>query len=304
MNAGSFALHPALTAALLVAALALLLFAVSPALAQHLLFFPPAHDPGSPPTVASVPGEEVRLETADGVTLHGWWYPAPERPADEHPAHERSSPEAGERPAPAVLALHGNASSIAGWPPVAGEYLERGVSVLLLSYRGYGRSEGRPTLDGVPLDARAGIDFLVEQTGDPARVVVHGRSLGGAVGLASLATPGPAPGGFILESTFTSLTGMARAVYPILPSPLLFRLRGRLDALDQLRDYHGPVFVIHGARDRIVPVEMGQTLHEAAPDPKGLWVVPEADHNDLHFVAGAEYGRRIADFVLNVAQRD
>lgn len=299
MNPGSFTLHPALTAALVVAVLGFLLFMMSPTLAQRLLFFPPPHDPGSPPTMASVPGEEVQLEAADGVALHGWWYPAPGHPADGH-----SSPEAGERPAPAVLALHGNASSIAGWAPVAGEYLERGISVLLLSYRGYGRSDGRPTLDGVPLDARAGIDFLTERTGDPARVVVHGRSLGGAVGLASLATPGPAPGGFILESTFTSLTGMARAVYPVLPSPLLFRLRGRLNALDRLRDYEGPVYIIHGARDRIVPVAMGQALHDAAPDPQGLWVVPEADHNDLHFVAGAEYGRRITDFVLGVAQPD
>ncbi len=275
--------HPLLTFALLAGVMVVLLWAGAPFLARHLLFFPPPHDPGPAPVLAGVEGENLRLTARDGTELAAWWFPAP-----------------GDAP-PAVLGLHGNASSIAAWGPLASEYLARGISVLLLSYRGYGRSEGRPSLDGVPLDARAALDFLARETGAPERVVVHGRSIGGAVGLAALELEGPPPGGFILESTFTSLVDVARAVYPILPRPLLGRLSGRLDAKRALGTFEGAVLVIHGDRDEIIPTRMGEELHAAARDPRGLWLVEGASHNDLTLVAGSRYPERLADFVLEVA---
>ena len=283
MNSPSIELHPLVGFALVLAGLGIVLFVGAPFLARYLLFLPPGIDPGSPPTLGSVAGEEPRIETSDGVELHAWWYPA--------------APVAAGDGGPVVVYLHGNAGSIAGRTMLARSYLEEGISVLLLSYRGYGRSGGRPSFDGVQLDAAAGIAFAADAAGDPAKVVVHGRSMGGAVGLAALNHTTAPPGAFILESSFTSLAEVGRAVYPFLPSPIFGRLSGILDAREALAGFDGPVLVIHGTDDRIIPPAMSEALHEAARHPHDLWLVEGAGHNDLEMVAGAEHGDRITRFV-------
>jgi len=295
----SVQLHPLVSALLVLLVVALLLFLFSPFLAERLLFLPPGIDPGEAPRLDGVDGESVTLNTDDGVQVHGWWY---EAAAEGGGVPDGADPEGREaaEPAPAVLVLHGNAGSIAGRVDLAEGYLRSGISVLLLSYRGYGRSEGRPSLDGVRKDTRAGLDFLAEATGGLHRVVVHGRSLGGAVALSALKPGGPEPAGMILESSFTSLDRIARAVYPFIPSPLLFRIRGLLDAEGRVADFEGPVFVIHGGADRIVPPEMGRRLYDAARNPRDLWIVDGAGHNDLEWVAGDEHRTRVTDFVLEV----
>lgn len=290
MASGSFGLQPSVSSLLLLLAFLLIVYLAAPFLAQRMLFMPPGVDPGEPPELPSGSGSEVFLEADDGVRLHAWWYRA-----------NRTGVAAEETvAAPAVVLLHGNAGSIVGRTTLANGYVERGVSVLLLSYRGYGRSEGRPTLSGTPLDARAALDFVAGEVGGMERVVVHGRSMGGAVGLSALTLEGPAPAGFILESTFTSLEGMGRSAFPFFPAPLLRRLRGPLNSLTALRGYEGPVLVIHGGRDDVVPPEMSRMLHDVARDPEELWIVERAGHNDLEFVAGTEYLDRVARFVLRV----
>lgn len=264
------------------------LYAGAPILARFMLFQPPAGDPGTPPALAGVAGEELRIETDDGVRIQGWWYEA--------------TPDSGA--APAVLLLHGNAGSIAGRVGLARGLLERGISVLALGYRGYGASEGHPSPRGIGLDAAAGIGFLVERTGRPSRVVVHGRSLGGVAALEALGSGAPAPAGLVLESAFSSLSDIGRSVYPFLPGPVFRRLRGMLDARRNLSEWDGPVLIVHGADDRIVPAEMARVLHAAARDPRGLWIVEGAGHNDLEWVAGPKHVERIARFVRTVVGDD
>ncbi len=285
----------------LLAALAVvgtLLFLFAPTLAERAVFLPSSRDPGPPPTLSGATGQDLELLAADGVRLHAWWYEA-------------------EPGAPAVLLLHGNAGTIGDRLPLALGYLERGISILLLEYRGYGRSEGRPDEAGVLLDALAGWKAAVERAGAPARVVLHGRSLGGAVGAVFLARQqtgadrradipsgsaggAPAVAGLILESTFTSLEGIAKAAYPFLPSILLVRLRGRFDAGAAVADLDLPLLVVHGSADQLVPVEMGRELHEAAGGPSEWFEIPGAGHNDPFLVGGGLYFDRIAGFVRQV----
>jgi hypothetical protein len=194
-----------------------------------------------------------------------------------------------------VLLLHGNAGHIGHRIPLAEGLVERGISVLLLDYRGYGRSEGRPSEAGVRSDAEAGLRFAVERAGGSGRVVVFGRSLGGALA-AGLAAEEPVAGA-ILEAAFTSLEGIAAAVYPFLPRILFRRLRGRYDALGALGRVHAPVLVVHGTHDRIVPPAMGRALVEAAAGRGEWYPVEGADHNDPFAVAGAAYFDRLAAFV-------
>jgi len=289
----------------------------SPSFAERLVFLPDRSDPGSPPVLAGVPGEVVELEAADGTRLRAWWYEA------------RLPPEtSGEGSAPAVLFLHGNAGHWGHRTFQAEGMLREGVSVLLLGYRGYGNSgEGRrPTEAGVIQDAAAGFHWLVARVGVSNRVVLHGRSLGGAVGAGLLRDPGIQPGGLVLESTFTSLEAMARAVYPvltrILPEFLLRRLRGRFDVEGVVAGHEGlaaasgaephrdrsgrygglRLLVIHGLADDLVPSAMGRAIHAAGAANPAVHVdplleVPGAGHNDLPWIMGADYFREVAAFV-------
>jgi uncharacterized protein len=262
---------------LLAVASSILYLMISPRVAEHFLFLPGRSDPGPSPRVAEVQGEDLTLQAGDGVALHAWWFEA--------------DPEA-----PAVLFFHGNAGTIGDRLFQADGMLREGVSILLLSYRGYGRSGGRPSERGLALDAEAGLRWVAERTGGPGRVVVHGRSLGGAVA-GGLVAEHPEVAGLILESTFTDLEAMAASVYPFLPRFLLRRLRGHFDTRTALARVQSPILVIHGTRDEIVPFSMGTELRDAAPGDPHFLEVPGARHNDLPWVAGTDYFRQVATFV-------
>lgn len=282
---------------------------LSPALAETLLFQPSRGDPGPPPTLAGIPGKTVWLEGSDGVQIQGWWFPkvgpsAAGPPADstETTPDNLAEPRIADpvSPSPAVLLLHGNAGDISHRTPLAEGLLQQGMSVLLLEYRGYGASQGRPGEAGFLEDAKAGMDFLVQEVGSPDRVVVFGRSMGGAVaaGLASIRPPGA----LILEASFTSLEAMARRLYPILPRVLFRRLKGRFDTLQLVKGVTSPVLVVHGTGDEIVPFEMGEALLAAAPEPKAWLPVQGAGHNDVFWVGGPDYFRSLARFVRESLQ--
>ena len=144
-----------------------ILLILSPKLAEALLYQPSRGDPGPPPVLLGIPGEAVTLTTEDGVPLSAWWYEAGMRD--------------GGAP-PMILFLHGNAGDISHRTPIAEGLLGENLSVLLLEYRGYGSSGGKPSEDGFHLDARAGRDFLLGRGGGHGRIVVMGRSMGGGRG--------------------------------------------------------------------------------------------------------------------------
>lgn len=256
---------------------------LSPSLAEFLLFQPSRGDPGLPPTLQGVAGQSVTLETGDGVEVQAWWYPAEERGSD---------------PSISVLLLHGNAGDIGNRTPIAEGLLAEGLSVLLLEYRGYGASGGKPSESGFQADAVAGFEFLLGEVGDPKRILVLGRSMGGAV--AARFAAAHSPGGLVLESAFTSLQAMGRSVYPFLPGILFSRLQGQFATLKWVGRSEVPLLVIHGTEDDLVPVTMGKEIFEAGREPKDWWAVSGAGHNDVFWVGGKEYFRRIADFARGI----
>ena len=256
---------------------------LSPSLAEHFVFFPGRTDPGPAPLLAGVEGKDILLTPPGGPTIHGWWH------------------EAGQG-APAVLLLHGNAGTIAERTPLAQAYLGRGISTFMLDYRGYGRSEGSPSEEGVYEDAETALDFVVARAGSPERVVVHGRSLGGSV--AAQVVRRREVAGLILDSTFTSLDQMGRAAYPFLPGFVFRRLRGHFDTLGAVREIRFPLLVIHGTEDRLVPFGMGLDLFESAPGSSEWHPVEGAGHNDLLLVGGEDYFDRLGRFVMRVVGDD
>ncbi len=238
---------------------------------EAFIFFPSRFPEGN--WQPRLPVEDAWFEAADGVRLHGWFL--------AHP-----------KPRWVVLYCHGNAGNITHRADILEEihrYL--GASVLVWDYRGYGRSQGRPTEQGVLLDGEAARQWLADRTGWPAdRLVLWGHSLGGAVAGHLAATGGAAA--LVLESTFTSLPEVAAYHYPWLPVRWL--MRNRLDVRSIIHQYHGPLFQSHGQADTIVPVHLGRQLFEAANQPKHFLEIPQADHNDP---LGPDYYRQVKLFL-------
>jgi hypothetical protein len=216
------------------------LVVVAFALQGRLVYFPdqPAREVTRNPGDIGLDYEAVTLETSDGVRLDGWFVAA--------------SPERG-----VVAFFHGNAGNIGHRLDTLRILNRLGLSVLMVDYRGYGRSEGQPSEAGTYRDAEAAWHFLVDQRGvPPGRIVLFGRSLGAAVA-AHLATR-HRPGALILESAFTSIPDLAARIYPFLPVRWISRFRY------DTRAYAGrvscPTLVIHSRDDTIVPIGHGRAI--------------------------------------------
>jgi len=218
--------------------------------------------------------EEVWFTAEDGVRLHGWWVP--------------------QEGCPTFLWFHGNAGNISHrldnlkwlWQLV-------GVQVFIFDYREYGRSEGRISREGTFKDAAAAYGYLTQMKGiQGSEIILFGRSLGTALAT-DLATK-VACRALILESAFTNSSEMAK-----LYAPFLFDWRPKVpyDNLGKIGQVKVPVLVIHGAYDEIIPVDMGRRVFAAAPEPKELYIIPGAHHNDTYIIGGQAYFERLRDFI-------
>jgi len=180
-------------------------------------------------------------------------------------------PAASDRPAPAMIFTHGNGELIDHWVDVFSVPRRWGIGVLLVEYPGYGRSGGDPSQQSIGRAVIDGYDQLVARPEiDATRVIAYGRSLGGgAAGVLSRERPLAA---MILESTFTSVRAIAAGFG--IPGPLVL---DPFDTLEAVTDFDGPVLVLHGKEDRIIPVDHGRRIAEAAGSE--LRLLP-CGHND------------------------
>lgn len=205
-------------------------------------------------------GQEVHWIESDAARVEMWFFPGQGVDA--------------EHPGPAVIFAHGNAELIHNcvWSDVP-NYVRLGVSVALIEYRGYGNSTGSPSQSGITADYVAGYDLIAGRADvDARRIFVHGRSLGGGV-VSSLARHRK-PAAIVLQSTFTSVTSMAGRL-GIPP----FAVRDPFDSLAVLKAYAGPVLILHGEHDTIIPADHGRRLAAAAPHAQ--LALFESNHNDF-----------------------
>jgi len=247
-------------------------------LVESMIFYP-VRGVAITPKQLGIDGEEVFFATEDDVRIHAFYLPAPG-------AHR------------ALLFLHGNAGNASHRLPNAAELARLDCSVLVLDYRGYGLSEGRASESGTFADARAGLRHLIEQLGfSESRVVVFGRSLGGAVAV-DLAQDRKLAG-VILESTFPSI---ADVVANGRGGGWLGALAGkRFDSASKIGRVRAPLLFFHGDRDEIVDHELGRRLFDVAPQPKAFETIRGAGHNDLTQIGGRRYFERIRSFLEEVA---
>ena len=175
--------------------------------------------------------------------------------------------------------------------------VKAGFQALLFDYRGYGRSSGRPSEEGLYRDAETAWAHMINRqdtVGAPR--IIFGRSLGGAVAV-ELATRVQADG-LILESTFTSIHTLARLMFAF-PLP---KLPVKYDSLSKIGRLQTPLLALHGERDELIPYTDGRTLFEAAPEPKTWVSIPGAGHNDTYVIGGQAYFERLASFANKLVE--
>jgi uncharacterized protein len=234
------------------------------------------------PSIAGVSFRDVKIATADGQTLHGWWL-------------ERPSPRAQ------VVFFHGNGGNLSLWLDLLLELRRREFSVLAVDYRGYGASTGSPSEQGLYKDADAAVRFFNEhlrQQGAP--VIYWGRSIGAPV--AAHAANVIAPDALVLETPWPEVREVLRT-NPVMWA-LSFLSSYRFPTSRFVEPYRGPLLVVHGDADSIVPFAAGKRVYDlAATTQKTFVAIPGADHNDLHVVSPGFYWQNIDRFVMSLPRR-
>lgn len=235
---------------------------------SRLVYFPnmPSRALGPGPDSIGLAYEGVEIITEDGIRLDAWYVPAREARGT-------------------VLFFHGNAGNISHRLDSLRVFNQLGLATLIFDYRGYGRSEGKVSEQGIYRDAEAAWRHLTGERGIPAaEIVLFGRSLGAAVA-ASVASR-HRPGALIIESGFVSVPDMAAELYPWLPARWLARIG--FPTGDFLKSVSCPVLVVHSRDDEVIPFGHGLRLFEIAREPKQLLEL-RGGHNDGFLVSGRRY---------------
>jgi len=240
---------------------------------DRMLYFPEREISQTPKDIG-LEYEEVSLRTKDNVTVSGWYIPA---------KHEKG----------VLFFCHGNAGNISHRLESISIFHNVGLSVLIFDYRGYGKSEGKPSEKGTYRDAEAAWDYLVEVKGKtPDRIIVFGRSLGAAIAADTALKKIPA--GLILESSFLSVPEMGKKHYPWIPVKYVSKFH--YSTIDKIQSITCPKLVIHSPDDEIVPFEHGRALFEKAVQPKEFLKI-RGGHNEGFLISGDLYIDGLKSFV-------
>lgn len=259
---------------LLLGIIALLFWFLARRFERSQMYFPQAILEFKPSDIG-LSYQDIYLSASDGVRLHGWWIPA--------------SPSRGT-----VLFCHGNAGNISHRLESIRIFNALGLDVFIFDYRGYGNSSGQPSEEGTYRDAEAAYSYLTDELQiSPERIIIFGRSLGGAVAV-ELAQKIKA-GALICESLFTSAEDMGRMMYPYLPVKLI--ISNKYDSISKVGKISIPKLFIHSSEDEMIPFEQGKKLFEASAPPKEFLEI-RGSHGDGFRETGERYHQGIRNFLL------
>ncbi|MGG6266801.1 alpha/beta hydrolase [Leptolyngbya sp. AN03gr2] len=253
-------------------------------LIQSRFIFFPTRTIYKTPIDLGLPAQEVWVPVKNwlGQTerIHAWWLPGRDAKLGT------------------VLYFHGNGGTLGGVDQMERIH-ELGFSVMVISYRGYGKSEGGfPSESQVYEDAQAAWNYLInDRKIPPNQITIYGYSIGGAIAI-DLASKQPDARALIVQSSFTSMRDMALLQKPFRLFPIELILTQRFNSIDKVKTLKMPVLYFHGDADEIVPPRMSQALYDATPTPKQLLFIRGANHNDAEFTI--EHLEAIRKFVEGV----
>jgi len=262
---------------LLVAALAaVLLWTIIIVLFEEKFVFYPSSYPAGYYSQQSLKTEDCWFNADDGPRLHGWYI--------RH-----------QNPIGTIVMSHGNAGNISHRLDILRNLFRNGYSVFIYDYRGYGRSEGSPTEQGLYKDSQAAYRYALALPGvDTSRIILWGTSIGGVFAVEAALHRQPAL--LVLESTFSSGRDVAASLWPYLP--VRFLVGERYNSASRIKRIHAPTLFIHGSNDDIIPIALGKKLYDLANDPKEFYEIEGAGHNDTFVVGTTDYFRIVRSFSL------
>ena len=250
---------------------------------DRMVFFPTREMEVSPADIG-LEFEDVFIEVGNSEKVHAWYVPARNKDNLDNNSC-----------APTVLFFHGNGGNISHRLPTIELVVELGANIMLLDYRGYGRSDGVPGEDNMYHDAEACYRQLIETRGVSSdQIILFGRSLGGAVAI-ELATRVECAG-LIVESSFTSAKAIGNLMFPYFPVGLL--LKHKFASIEKIRNINCPLLETHSQDDDMVPFQMGRTLFEIARGPK-LFFEISGLHNERYYMQDQSYRDCIENILIN-----
>lgn len=227
---------------------------------RSLQYFPDKNYPGEPAENGVPAMQVVELATEDGLTLNAWFAPPVKRDGK------------------IVVYYHGNAGHIGHRAAKVQHFIDKGIGVLLIDYRGFGGNYGKPTEEGLYHDGRAALRFLEGKEYAASQFVLYGESIGS--GVATQMAYEIQPRYLILEAPFSSAADVAKKKYFFLPVDFL--MKDRYDNAEKIGDIKTSLLVVHGDEDGVIPIELGKKLFERAQHPKEFITINGGHHNDLY----------------------
>ena len=224
------------------------------------------------PDRANLKFQGVFFKTSDNVKLNGWF------------VHSEGSEYT-------ILFCHGNAGNISHRIEKLKFFNELGCSVFIIDYRGYGKSQGRPSEGGFYKDAKAAYKYLLSRRIFPDQIIGYGESIGGAV-IVDLASREKMKA-IILDSTISSVKDMIKCTYPFVP---YWVFSSRFDSESKIKSIKIPKLIIHSLNDEIVPYQLGKKLYEASPEPKDFLQI-QGGHNSNFYESEELLRKKIGDFI-------
>ncbi len=222
--------------------------------------------------------EDRFFDASDGVHLHAWLAKNP-----------KATPNG-----PFLLWFHGNAGNLTYFlDDYKATFSNLPVEGLLVEYRGFGRSEGDPSEEGLYADAEGAWTYLTQTLNvPPERIVVYGFSLGG--GVATELASRHEPAGLVVQSSFTSIPDVANSIAPVVPDSWV---KSQMRSVDKVAQIHCPKLFVHSTGDRLIPFELGKQLFQAASEPKAFYKIEGFGHNETLIGGGADYLNRLGQFL-------
>jgi uncharacterized protein len=248
---------------------------------QRSLMYHPGKEMASP-MVSGVPEMvAINLKNDEGMKIVSWY-------------------KASSTNKPTLVYFQGNAGTIADRNHKVRPFIDHGIGVILVGYRGYGNNPGSPTEEGLYADAATALEFLSRTGIKPNHWILYGESLGTgiAVEMAKRYGADTPAAALILEAPFTSMVDAGKSHYSWLPVNML--LKDRYDSLSKINSINVPLLIIHGTDDNVVPMTLGQKLFNAAVEPKQAHWINNAAHNDLFDHDG---GRLSIEFIDQIWAR-
>lgn len=201
--------------------------------------------------------EEVFLTTPDSVKINGLFFPAQSEKV--------------------ILYFHGNAGSLDSWQFVYERFQALEYNFFIIDYRGYGKSTGKISEDGLYIDAQTAYDYLIKEGFQENKIIIYGRSLG--TGVAVNLASNKNINALILEAPFTSAKKLASEKFPYL-FPSLY-LKYQFDNISKINNVRAPLLIIHGKQDSTIPFKHGQMVYDRFTGKKLILSINGGHHNDL-----------------------